>query len=219
MHIKKSLQWILTVCFISALGANSILYAADYQVGSRLPKLTTKKTNMHDKYRTLEWEDLLPKGWDLSNAFQALNFDQLQDDDPKAMEALEKLRKTWDEAPIEPALNGKSIRISGFMIPLERSEGKISEFLLAPYFGACIHTPPPPANQLIHVIAQKPFAEDDITDDVTVSGVLHTQKMASEMGQSGYLIAADVVTPYTKPKRIQMFLNRGGIEQRIPRSR
>jgi hypothetical protein len=32
---------------------------------------------------------------------------------------------------------------------------QISEFLLVPYFGACIHLPPP-ANQIIEVIAKNP---------------------------------------------------------------
>lgn len=204
-------------CFITATATNQTLQAADYKVGSRLPKAATSKTNAHEKYRALEWEDLLPKGWNLANAFESLNFDNLADDDPRAMQALEKLKKTWNEAPIEPTLNGKSVKISGFMIPLEHSDnGKISEFLLAPYFGACIHTPPPPANQLIHVIAQPSFTAESGNADVTVSGVLQTKKMDSDMGQSGYMLKADTVVPYTPPKKIQMFINRGGIEQRIP---
>ncbi|MEQ1635779.1 MAG: DUF3299 domain-containing protein [Methylococcales bacterium] len=212
---------VIALYFIVPISSVNRAYAADYKVGSRLPKSTskTKHTDPHAKYREIEWEDLLPKGWDLANAFESLNFDQLQDDDPKAMEALEKLRKTWDEAPVEPSWNGKAIKISGFMIPLERNEGKISEFLLAPYFGACIHAPPPPANQLIHVIANKAFEESEITDDVSVSGVIYTQKMGTEMGQSSYLIKGDSVVPYTAPKKTQIFLNRGAIAQRIPRSK
>ena len=55
-------------------------------------------------------------------------------------------------------LVGKSIKIPGFAVPLEGDDGfeYIEEFLLVPYFGACIHVPPPPPNQVIHVILDAP---------------------------------------------------------------
>ena len=50
-------------------------------------------------------------------------------------------------------LNDKDVRIPGFIVPLEYKESEIvTRFLLVPYFGACIHEPPPPPNQTIYVV-------------------------------------------------------------------
>ena len=53
---------------------------------------------------------------------------------------------------VVPEMNGKAIRIPGFIVPLEFNDDKtVSQFFLVPFFGACIHVPPPPPNQVIHV--------------------------------------------------------------------
>ena len=50
------------------------------------------------------------------------------------------------------SLDGATVRLPGFIIPLDaRRDGVLDEFLLVPYFGACIHVPPPPPNQLVYV--------------------------------------------------------------------
>lgn len=48
-------------------------------------------------------------------------------------------------------LNGARIRMGGFLLPLDISENKSKEFLLVPWVGACIHTPPPPKNQIVYI--------------------------------------------------------------------
>lgn len=50
---------------------------------------------------------------------------------------------------------GKEITIKGFMMPLDYDSKAIVEFLLMPYVPACMHVPPPPANQLILVKMKK----------------------------------------------------------------
>jgi hypothetical protein len=47
---------------------------------------------------------------------------------------------------VNAALVGSSIRMPGYVLPLEFKDRKVVEFLLVPTVGACIHTPPPPAN-------------------------------------------------------------------------
>lgn len=220
----KLLSLLRGFLLILMLLVTFVVSAADYKIGERLPKNTQNRAVTNDKtkqstYPEVEWEALLPKGWDLMKAFNNLNFDNLEDNDPRAMEALEKMRKTWDSAPVEPSMNGKRIRISGFMIPLEQNEGKISEFLLAPYFGACIHAPPPPANQLIYVTLEQPLEDMESMQDVWVNGTLYTEQTGTDMGQSGYRMEAVQVTPYQATKKAQLFLNIGGMVQRIPRTR
>ena len=76
----------------------------------------------------------MPKSWDPMASLKGLKLENLQDSDPRAMEALQKIRDAWNNAPIEPSLNGERIRIPGFVIPLEKSGSKVTEFLLVPYF-------------------------------------------------------------------------------------
>jgi len=147
-------------------------------------------------YKEKNWDDLMPRNWDPMASLKGLKLENLKDSDPRAMEALEKMREAWSNAPVEPALNGERIRIPGFVIPLEKSGNKVKEFLLVPYFGACIHTPPPPPNQIIHVRAARPVAGMRTMDTMWVSGIMQVRSVESEFGQAGYQLKAEHVTPY-----------------------
>jgi hypothetical protein len=163
-------------------------------VGERLPQ--PKAPAAMQSYKEITWEGLVPKNWDPAQLMKGLDLNKLSDSDPRAMEALEKMRKAWSEAPVEPSLNGARIRIAGFLVPLDAQRGQVKEFLLVPYFGACIHTPPPPANQIIHAVAVKPLKEVQVMSAVWVSGTLETARSTSEFGDSGYRLKADMLAPY-----------------------
>ena len=154
------------------------------------------------KYQDVNWDALVPEGWNPAKAFKDIKFDKLKDGDPRAMDALERMRDIWDAAPVEMAWNGQRIRINGFAVPLERNRELVTEFLLVPYFGACIHSPPPPANQIIHVFLAKPGKKMQTFDTLSVSGVLEAAHSRAEnemgMGNAGYRMKAEVVAPYTK---------------------
>ncbi|MDP9898118.1 hypothetical protein J2W36_000351 [Variovorax ginsengisoli] len=146
--------------------------------------------------REITWEELVPKDWDPMKAYKGIDFSKLDDADPKAAELLLKMQEVSDNAPANSALNGALVKIPGFVVPLEESKGEITEFLLVPYFGACIHTPPPPANQILHVRPEK-GAKFRSMDTVWVTGRLQTTRNDSMMGVSGYAMTAQAVTKYT----------------------
>ena len=89
-------------------------------------------------------------------------------------------------------LIGKSIKIPGFAVPLEGDDGfeYVKEFLLVPTFGACIHVPPPPPNQVIHVILDKPVYFEKLMYAVWVSGIVEIGEYfiegSSDFGQQTY---------------------------------
>ncbi len=151
-------------------------------------------------YRKIEWDDLVPKDWDPLKGFKDVNLAMLNDGDPRAAELLTKMRAAWDNAPSNNALDNQKIRIPGFLVPLDETKAGLKEFLLVPYFGACIHTPPPPANQIIYVKADKPPKGFRSMDTVWVSGTLKTLRSDSYMGASGYRMDAVVVERYLEPK-------------------
>ncbi|MEY3251215.1 MAG: hypothetical protein RL227_188 [Pseudomonadota bacterium] len=151
--------------------------------------------------RTIQWEELVPADWDPFKDFKDLNFQLLDDGDPRATALLKKMRAVWDSAPTNPKLVGQVVRIPGFVVPLEDTNDGLKEFLLVPYFGACIHSPPPPANQIIHVLPKTPAKGFKSMDTVWISGRLTTPRTDSYMGVSGYRIEADAVTRYEEKRR------------------
>ena len=147
--------------------------------------------------RQITWEELVPKDWDPSQAFKDIDLSKLDDADPRASELLMKMQEVSNNAPVNPEMNGQLVKLPGFIVPLEEAKGGgVTEFLLVPYFGACIHTPPPPANQILHVRPRTP-AKFRAMDTVWVTGRLATQRNDSMMGASGYSMAADSVIRYT----------------------
>jgi uncharacterized protein len=94
-------------------------------------------------------------------------------------------------------LNGQLVRVPGFMVPLEDWEQKVSEFILVPYFGACIHVPPPPPNQMAHVLMTKNQKVDvNLWDPVWVVGTLKIENVDSPYGVVGFQLSGEKIAPY-----------------------
>ncbi|MET0068040.1 MAG: DUF3299 domain-containing protein [Candidatus Thiodiazotropha sp.] len=145
----------------------------------------------------LEWDALIPEDWRLDNLMQEYNSDNLSDDDPRAKQLMAKLKQFWKEAPVVHDYDGKLIKLPGFVVPLETDAKTIQDFLLVPYYGACIHTPPPPANQTVYVVTDQGHAyQGELFDTVWVTGTLRVDKLSSEFGDAGYRIESRLVEPY-----------------------
>jgi len=152
------------------------------------------------EFRELKWEELVPKDWDPLNDLKGMGLGApegsgMNDGDPKAQAMLEKLREIWDRAPTVAAMDGRAVRLPGFVVPLDETPAGLTSFLLVPYFGACIHTPPPPANQIVLVQAKTPVKSRTM-EAVWVRGTLKIERAASSMGTSGYRLDATGVEPY-----------------------
>ena len=93
-------------------------------------------------------------------------------------------------------LDGRKVRLPGFVVPLDFDGTGTSEFLLVPYFGACIHVPPPPPNQIVYVTTQPGYPLQDVFDAVWVTGVISTQAHLNEVGDAGYTMQAATVEPF-----------------------
>lgn len=155
-------------------------------------------------FRELKWEELVPADWDPLKDVKGMGLGApegggLSDTDPKAQAMLDKLREIWDKAPTVPAVDGQAVRLPGFVVPLDETPAGLTSFLLVPYFGACIHTPPPPANQIVHVRSATPVKARTM-DPVWVRGTLKIERQASSMGTSGYRLDAAGVEPYVEKR-------------------
>ena len=108
------------------------------------------------------------------------------------------------KSAVNPALDGALVRIPGYLLPIEYSGKLVSEFLLVPWVGACIHTPPPPPNQIVHVKPLKPVETNGLFQPVWVTGALGTASGKRSLfmldGSAdidvGYSVKAAQVEPY-----------------------
>ena len=119
---------------------------------------------------------------------------------------IREMRRKQAESVV-PELDGKPVVMPGYALPLEYAGTKVTEFLLVPWVGACIHTPPPPANQIVHVVVDENQASESkgLFEPVSVTGTMFTKQMSKSLylvdGSSdiniGYSIQASMVEPYT----------------------
>lgn len=198
--MKPVLPFVLFVCALAcapAVSAQQGAKSGDYKVGERVGAPTAKSV---DGFREITWDDLIPPDWMPEKLVDELfgNTDpgKIDDVDPRAAEIMQKVREAWDNAPVVVKMSGQRVRIPGFVVPLEADDKNIREFLLVPYFGACIHVPPPPANQLILVKPDKPVSAAWNMVPVWVSGVLEIERKASDLGTYGYRMRAMRVVEY-----------------------
>ena len=114
------------------------------------------------------------------------------EDDPTSPMALQ-----YQDYRVVDSLHGQTVRIPGFVVPFDLSiGGDLEEFLLVPYFGACIHVPPPPPNQIVFVKLSEARAIDNIWDPFWVEGVLHTERYDNDLGSAAYTLQAVKIEPY-----------------------
>lgn len=147
------------------------------------------KATAAEEVLELDWADLIPEGdATVESAYEALGI--ISHDQIRQTPAPEGF------APVRAELDGKLVRIPGFVVPLDFGSEGVTTFLLVPYVGACIHVPPPPSNQLILVNTETPQAFGGLFEPVTVTGVLGTSASETELADVGYVIAARDVAPY-----------------------
>lgn len=149
----------------------------------------------------IQWEDLMPADFTYKSLRDQIDYSQydlssLSDDDPEAQRLYSDMTQLLANAPVVDALAGAHIKLAGFVVPLEMDGDSVYSFLLVPYYGACIHTPPPPSNQIVFVQTQGGYEMGPMDEPVYVSGTLMVEAHQSELGSSGYTLYAGSIDPY-----------------------
>ena len=119
--------------------------------------------------------------------------------------AITELRKKSAETVVD-SLNGLNIRMLGYLLPLDFNGKNGVEFLLVPWVGACIHTPPPPSNQMVYIKFDKGFKTNSRFAPVWVEGTLLTENLTKLLylvdGTSeinvGYAMSAEKILEYNR---------------------
>ncbi len=180
-------RWAVVVGLVVALGCGPV--AAQKAPAPSVP------------LRMATWEELVPRDWDPTKPFRDLDPAGIREGSAMDLALTRELREVWDSAPTRAELNGARITLPGYVVPLDVVDGgRVTQFLLVPYFGACIHSPPPPANQIVHVTLRAPAPWRSM-QAVWVSGTLSTLRQDSSMGVSGYTMTAERIEAYRDATR------------------
>jgi hypothetical protein len=150
----------------------------------------------------VNWDDLMPEDYGLSleELFNSPGLDLLDDYSPQAQQMMDRMMQVLASAPVVGEMDGRMISIPGFVVPLEGVGDVVDRFFLVPYFGACIHVPPPPSNQIIDVHYQPGTRVESLYDAVLISGRITTEVFSHEMGTAGYRLEAYRIQPYELPE-------------------
>ncbi|AXI46298.1 DUF3299 domain-containing protein [Sulfitobacter sp. SK012] len=135
----------------------------------------------------LNWSDLLPEGeTTIPNELRGL----IQHDDAPL------LSQQPPSSDVRGDWNGKIVRLPGFIVPIDYSGTGVVAFILVPFVGACVHVPPPPANQLVFVTTQTPYENDGLFEAVSVVGMFGVSSLSTQLAEIGYALSADKIEPY-----------------------
>lgn len=141
--------------------------------------------------RTLQWRDLVPGTFDLDAIYKryAEAVSEMGEDDPRAETKRREVAESFATAPVVTELDGAQVRLPGYPVPLDGDGRSLKSFLLVPFYGACIHVPPPPPNQIVHVVSDKPARlPGPITDPLWVTGVMSVKPTRTELAEAGYTL-------------------------------
>ncbi len=150
----------------------------------------------------IKWDELLPEAFrpDTVIAKYQDQLDKYTDDDsgPEIEALYAKITKEMTTSLVNKSIHNKWIKLPGFIAPLNNDNALITEFLLVPYFGACVHVPPPPTNQtvLVRVADNNGIKMEDSMGAFWISGKIQLDTNKTDIGEAGYSIQDAMIEFY-----------------------
>ncbi len=166
-------------------------------IGSDQTEIKAGDGSSVDKPLDLGWSDLMPADYNpeaLVEKFakELQKLESLPDGSPEGIEIIQRIQIEVDNIPTNEELDEKWVQLPGFIAPLKTQNALINRFLLVPYFGACIHVPPPPVNQtvLVEMPPGKGIRLDQVDYPFLITGKMRLIKTSTDIGNAGYAINA-----------------------------
>ena len=207
---------IIQTCLASLALAGGLVACSNSETNSAAENLSAKIETSAD-VTEITWEDLMPEGED--ELLETLYVEFYQEFERNLVKNSTPLSQaTPQETDVSTLItegsaadtmeqigtfnvvkdfDGKRIRVPGYVVPFDfNADAEHKEFLLVPYFGACLHTPPPPPNQIIFVRANVAAKIENIEDPVWLEGTLSTGEFLNDLGNSAYELTLTKLEPY-----------------------
>ncbi|MDA8585259.1 DUF3299 domain-containing protein [Rhodobacteraceae bacterium] len=166
-----------------------MLFSRRHLIGTAMASAALPQAAFARTPTEITWEDLIPPGLPYAEIIGEGEMDEANDIWRPIYDANAK--------KLNPSLAGAFIKMPGFIIPIDLSTDGVTSFVLVPYVGACIHTPPPPPNQLVFVTTETPWPGDKLWDAVWVTGVMQHDIKSTEVAETGYALTAEDMEIYT----------------------
>ncbi|MDW5283727.1 DUF3299 domain-containing protein [Alteromonas macleodii] len=177
-------------------------------IAALLVLFSTLNPTQAANYEEIDWVALMPED-DLSALLNRPEFlndiadgsaaDSVDDFASKQLEdeQAQRYQQALVSTRVIEAFDGKAIRIPGFIVPLEQNdEQKATAFFVVPYFGACLHMPPPPPNQILYVEYEEGIAVENLYDPYWFEGTVKIDNHESALGTSAYSLVLDSFALY-----------------------
>ena len=177
-------------------------------IAALLVLFSTLNPTQAANYEEIDWVALMPED-DLSALLNRPEFlndiaggsaaDSVDDFASKQLEdeQAQRYQQALVSTRVIEAFDGKAIRIPGFIVPLEQNdEQKATAFFVVPYFGACLHMPPPPPNQILYVEYKEGIAVENLYDPYWFEGTVKIDNHESALGTSAYSLVLDSFALY-----------------------
>lgn len=187
--------------FIKSVFVNALLAVASWSAH------VSAESDSTSEYEAIDWVALMPAD-DLEALLNRPEFidgivdgaanDNLNSlDSMAADEQTQRYQQALSSSRVVEKFDGATIRLPGFIVPLEANEDQaVTEFFIVPYFGACLHMPPPPPNQIIHVKFEDGIYVPNLYDAFWFDGTLKINTVSNELGTSAYTMSVDNIAPY-----------------------
>lgn len=165
-----------------ALSIDRRTFLAAISVSTAAPSLAFAKD-----FIDLNWTDLIPEG---------------QPKAPPGIQSMiqhDTLGRSAQQPPsqgVRTEWNGETVRLPGYIVPIDYSGTGVTAFILVPFVGACVHVPPPPAHQLVFVTTQKPYESSGLFEAVNVIGMFGTASTSTQLADIAYALSADEIVPF-----------------------
>jgi hypothetical protein len=151
---------------------------------------------------TLQWSQLLPD----SNKLVLAKYQQRQATSTELVDSIILSIKASTDKDYRAAMlstnsvgtfDGQAVSIAGFIVPIDYAEDQsLSNIFIVPYFGACLHFPPPPPNQIIFAQLGKGFTDFEISQAYRLNGILRQGLFEDPLGTSAYILDVVSIEPY-----------------------
>jgi hypothetical protein len=213
--MKKTLSLVIaTACLLAACSkkaantaTEALIVPGPSQVVVEPAKTKGSSLAKNTIYIEIDWVDLIPE--DDLHALEnpPAYLDDIEDGSAEdslpsqlkteSSPAEDRYQQALNSKQIRSEFNGRNIRIPGFIVPLEFNDQQtITTFFLVPFFGACLHMPPPPPNQIIYAEYEPGIRLEALYDPFWIEGTLSTTLVENDMATAAYSITVGTIKPY-----------------------
>lgn len=185
MGLKSIALWIL-------IAFSELVAAAEPSTQKSSPAPVVDAAQKMRGARRIDWDVLLPKS-------ERAHYNE--EPPPAVHDYLGesgKAARQGGSIAVNSQLDQMLVKIPGFVVPLVQDDtGLVSVFFLVPYFGACIHVPPPPTNQIVYVKLDGGGVRLGSPEEpYWITGILHTDTNGTRVAKAAYTLDATRMERY-----------------------